>query len=109
MENSKWFCKCSKTEYDSKTEACIKFCIERQKESKNENDKGDRFLLGEVWDESKKLLVCIGMNPSTAVPKKLDGTVRKIQNYAKSKIYGGWYMLNLYPCREPKSKKLQFT
>lgn len=64
---------------------------------------GVRYVLGEQFNTScKKTLICIGINPSTAVPgdRGLDNTVRNVQKYAKSKKeYGAWYMLNVYPQR----------
>lgn len=64
---------------------------------------GVRYVLGEQFDTScRKTLICIGINPSTAVPgdKGLDNTVRNVQKYAKnSGEYGAWYMLNVYPQR----------
>ena len=58
-----------------------------------------RYVLGEQFDTScKKVLVCIGINPSTAIPEQLDPTVKRVQKYAKnSGEYGAWYMLNVYP------------
>ena len=44
--------------------------------------------------------VCIGINPSMALPNFLDPTLRRVQDYAKrSGEYGAWYMLNVYPQR----------
>lgn len=58
-----------------------------------------RYVLGEQFDTScKKVLVCIGINPSTAIPEQLDPTLKRVQKYAKnSGVYGAWYMLNVYP------------
>jgi hypothetical protein len=62
-----------------------------------------RYVLGEIFDTSiAKALVCIGINPSTAVPEDLDSTLLRVQKYAKeneNKEYGAWYMLNVYPQR----------
>lgn len=67
-----------------------------------------RYVLGEIFDTSiPKALICIGINPSTAIPEDLDPTLLRIQRYAKSAIskedgkelYGAWYMLNVYPQR----------
>ena len=58
-----------------------------------------RYVLGEEFKPSiEKALVCIGVNPSTAIPKRLDATLKRIQDYAKGK-YDAWYMLNIYPQR----------
>lgn len=60
-----------------------------------------RYVLGEQFDMNKqKALVCIGINPSMAMPNFLDPTLRRVQDYAKrSGEYGAWYMLNVYPQR----------
>ena len=58
-----------------------------------------RYVLGEQFDTDKQnVLVCIGINPSMALPNFLDPTLRRVQDYAKrSGEYGAWYMLNVYP------------
>ena len=60
-----------------------------------------RYVLGEVWNPKvKKALVCVGLNPSTAVPEALDFTLGRVAEYAKRhKEYGAWYMVNIYPQR----------
>lgn len=60
-----------------------------------------RYVLGEQFDADKRnVLICIGINPSMAMPNFLDPTLRRVQGYAKrSGEYGAWYMLNVYPQR----------
>lgn len=60
-----------------------------------------RYVLGEQFDTDKRnVLICIGINPSMALPNFLDPTLRRVQDYAKrSGEYGAWYMLNVYPQR----------
>ena len=60
-----------------------------------------RYVLGEQFDTDKRnVLICIGINPSMAMPNFLDPTLRRVQDYAKrSGEYGAWYMLNVYPQR----------
>lgn len=65
--------------------------------------KGDRFVLGQ---EGKRPLICFGVNPSTAIPKKLDRTLSRVCGVAKDKGYDGWIMLNLYPQRATKPKNM---
>ena len=62
---------------------------------------GVRYVLGEKFNTScNKALICIGINPSTAIPEQLDPTLKRVQKYAKnSGEYGAWYMLNVYPQR----------
>lgn len=69
---------------------------------------GVRYVLGEQFDTScKKALICIGINPSTAIPEQLDPTLKRVQKYAKnSGEYGAWYMLNVYPQRTPYPNKI---
>lgn len=69
---------------------------------------GVRYVLGEKFDTScKKALICIGINPSTAIPEQLDPTLKRVQKYAKnSGEYGAWYMLNVYPQRTPYPNKI---
>jgi hypothetical protein len=67
-----------------------------------------RYVLGEKFPNrsTNKSLVCIGVNPSTALPGILDNTLRRVQNYAKSNGYDSWYMVNLYPQRATDPNKL---
>lgn len=60
-----------------------------------------RYVLGKQFDTDKRnVLICIGINPSMAMPNFLDPTLRRVQDYAKrSGEYGAWYMLNVYPQR----------
>jgi hypothetical protein len=67
-----------------------------------------RYVLGEKFPNrsTNKSLVCIGVNPSTALPGILDPTLTRVQNYAQNAkdangnyVYGSWYMVNLYPQR----------
>lgn len=62
---------------------------------------GVRYVLGRQFDTScNKVLICIGINPSTAIPEQLDPTLKRVQKYAQnSGEYGAWYMLNVYPQR----------
>ncbi len=59
-------------------------------------DNTARFILGELGTSP---LICIGVNPSTATPDKLDNTLRRVKGFSKSLGYDGWIMLNLYPQR----------
>lgn len=55
-----------------------------------------RFILGE---KGKNPLICIGVNPSTATPQRLDATLRRVKGFAHRLGYDGWFMINLYPQR----------
>lgn len=73
---------------------------------------GVRYILGKLIDpERKKALICIGINPSTAVPELLDQTLLRVKKYAESderhnEKYGAWYMLNVYPQRATNPKEM---
>lgn len=60
------------------------------------SDNSARFVLG-VRGENP--LVCVGVNPSTAEPNKLDPTLQCVKAWSKRLGYDGWIMLNLYPQR----------
>ena len=55
-----------------------------------------RYSLGYCY---KKPLLCVGVNPSTATPEKLDPTIRSVERIARINGYDGWIMINLYPQR----------
>lgn len=57
-----------------------------------------RYVLGEV-EENTSALLCFGVNPSTAIPKKLDPTLTKVKTLARGNGYESWIMFNLYPQR----------
>ncbi len=63
---------------------------------KNNTDNSARFLLGEAGN---KTLICIGINPSTAIPTILDNTLTNVKNISSKKGFDGWIMLNVYPQR----------
>lgn len=56
-----------------------------------------RFLLGKSGD---RMLVAVGLNPSTADLDKADMTIRKLMGFAERNGYDGWAIVNLYPLRE---------
>lgn len=70
--------------------------------SESENQKY-RFLLGK---QGKKMLVCCGVNPSTARPDDLDPTMKRVESLAKNHGYDGYVMINLYPLRETVPENL---
>lgn len=70
-----------------------------------------RYVLGKQINESKrKALICIGINPSTAIPTALDPTLARVQKYAiESGEYNAWYMINIYPRRATDFNDLDDT
>lgn len=55
-----------------------------------------RTLLGAAGTHP---LVCVGINPSTAVPGNLDRTVATVERVAAAEGFDGFMMLNVYPQR----------
>ena len=63
----------------------------------------NRFLLG---TKGNKTLVCCGVNPSYASPRRLDPTMRRVESFAKAMGYDSYIMINLYPMRATDPKEL---
>lgn len=59
-------------------------------------DNSVRYVLG---TNTINPLICVGVNPSTASPEKLDNTLKSVNRFAQSNGFDGWIMLNLYPQR----------
>lgn len=53
-----------------------------------------RFTLG---IDGENMLICCGINPSTAKPDSLDNTVRRVERFSKDNGYDGYIMINVYP------------
>ena len=68
------------------------------------DDNKARFLLGE---KGKKTLICIGINPSTAEPGKLDNTLTTVRRFSRDLGYDSWMMLNVYPQRATDPNALE--
>ncbi len=70
-------------------------------------DRVHRYALWRTWDESKGIVMFIGLNPSTADEVKNDPTVTRCINYAKRWGYGGMIMSNIFAYRatDPKVMK----
>lgn len=56
-----------------------------------------RYALWRIWDESKPMVMFIGLNPSTANAITDDPTIRRIKSFAAKNNYGGVFMMNLFP------------
>ncbi len=67
------------------------------------HDNSARYVLGE---RGPNPLICMGVNPSTAEPGKLDNTLRNVKAWSKRLGFDGWMMLNLYPQRATKPNDL---
>ena len=55
-----------------------------------------RYALWRIWDESKPLVMFIGLNPSTANETTNDPTIRRVIGMAKQWGFGGVYMMNCF-------------
>ena len=56
-----------------------------------------RYALWRIWDDSKPLVMFIGLNPSTANATEDDPTIKSVCRIAKNNGYGGIYMMNCFP------------
>lgn len=66
-----------------------------------------RYSLWRIWDESKPLVMFIGLNPSTANATSDDPTIRRVKAIARNLGYGGVYMMNCFPFVTAYPKELQ--
>ena len=55
-----------------------------------------RYILG---TRGKKPVICIGINPSTADPTRLDPTLQSVERIATGNGFDGFMMLNVYAQR----------
>lgn len=55
-----------------------------------------RYILG---TRGRHPLICIGINPSTAVPGALDNTLKSVERIARSGGFDSFTMFNVYPQR----------
>lgn len=59
-------------------------------------DRQYRYMLYRYWDMSKRAIMFIGLNPSTANETVNDPTIRRVMQFADDWGYGGVYMMNLF-------------
>jgi hypothetical protein len=55
-----------------------------------------RYALWRIWDDSKPLVMFVGLNPSTANAEADDPTIRRVRAIATNLGYGGIYMCNCF-------------
>ncbi len=72
-------------------------------------DRKYRYVLSRIWDESKSMVMIIGLNPSTADETIDDPTIVRCIDFAKNWGYGGIYMLNLFAFRATLPKDMFST
>lgn len=66
-----------------------------------------RYALWRIWDESKPLVMFIGLNPSTANEATDDPTIRRVKRFASDWGFGGVYMMNLFAYVTPYPEELK--
>ncbi len=64
---------------------------------------GYRYILG---TRGRNSLICIGINPSTAVPDHLDPTLKSVERIAHHNGYDSFLMLNVYAQRATKPQDM---
>ncbi len=62
-----------------------------------------RYILGTRGDNP---LICIGVNPSTAEPGKLDNTLKSVQRIAQYNGYDSFIMFNVYAQRATRPEDM---
>src|SRR5689334_6852032 len=67
-----------------------------------------RYALWRIWDESKPLVMFIGLNPSTANETETDNTITRVRGICEHNGFGGFYMMNCwaYISTDPKLLKV---
>jgi hypothetical protein len=66
-----------------------------------------RYALWRIWDESKPLIMFIGLNPSNANEDEPDPTINTVRALAMNWGYGGFYMMNLFAIVSSKPEVLK--
>ena len=62
-----------------------------------------RYILGTMGERP---LICIGINPSTAIPDRLDNTVKSVARIAEYNGFDSWMMFNVYAQRATRPDDL---
>lgn len=62
-----------------------------------------RYILG---TRGQKPLICVGVNPSTAAPERLDPTLKSVQRVALAQGYDSFLMFNVYAQRATSPRDL---
>lgn len=66
-----------------------------------------RYALWRIWDESKPLVMFIGLNPSTANEVEADPTIESVRRISEHNGYGGFYMMNCWAFVATKPEDLK--
>ena len=70
-----------------------------KKDAKISSDAQYRYTLSRIWDDSKPLVLFVGLNPSTADQCNDDRTVNRCMAFASLWGYGGILLGNLFAYR----------
>lgn len=65
-----------------------------------------RYKLWRIWDKTLPLVMCIGLNPSTANADKNDPTINNLIAMLSTLGFGGFYMTNLFALISSKPEAL---
>ena len=65
-----------------------------------------RYILG---TRGEKPLICVGINPSTAVPDDLDNTLKSVERVARFNGYDSFLMFNVYAQRATNPDDMERT
>ena len=68
-----------------------------------------RYSLKRIWGDIQKLVMFIGLNPSTADHEADDPTIRRCRGFAERWGYGGMIMTNLFGLRSTLPKTLRLV
>ena len=65
-----------------------------------------RYLLG---TRGERPLICVGINPSTAAPDRLDNTLKSVERIARGNGFDSFLMFNVYAQRATRPKDMEKT
>lgn len=65
-----------------------------------------RYILG---TRGARPLICVGINPSTAEPERLDPTLQSVQRIARGNGYDSFLMFNVYAQRATRPDDMERT
>lgn len=72
-------------------------------------DRRHRYSLVHRWDPlfgGDRLILWIGLNPSTADEQQLDPTLTRIRSFSRREGFDGFWMANLFGLRTPYPKEM---
>lgn len=65
-----------------------------------------RYVLQRRWDPSAKVVLVVGLNPSTADASSHDPTTRMVMRQSRRDGYGGFVLVNLFAARATNPREL---